>query len=275
MGIDPISFRWKENTGMETVNSYIGFSAQNVQEYIPEAVGEDSRGFLTLSDRPILATVVNSVKDQQKQMEGISGNVSELSVVNQDLILKTDENISTISELQDSIDDNFSKINEEINSQEDDLELLQAQLSDQGSKIKSIEDMMVIMKDGQDVLSAQVDINKKDIAYIKTILGLDGTLEEGSLKISGELEAEKVTAGTFSVKNNDDKTIGQATIKSGDKSVVVETKAVKENSMVFITPDQPVEIGVVSIKSEESFKIEINDSLEEDLNVNWWIVDEE
>ena len=44
-------------------NTYTGFFAQNVQANIPEAVGQDDRGFLTLSDRPIIGALVNSVKE--------------------------------------------------------------------------------------------------------------------------------------------------------------------------------------------------------------------
>ena len=44
-------------------NTYTGFSAQNVQANIPEAVGQDDRGFLTLSDRPFIRALVNSVKE--------------------------------------------------------------------------------------------------------------------------------------------------------------------------------------------------------------------
>jgi len=40
---------------MDTTTAYAGFSAQNVQEAIPEAVGSSSNGYLTLQDRPILA----------------------------------------------------------------------------------------------------------------------------------------------------------------------------------------------------------------------------
>ncbi len=63
MNIEPITFKWNEASGFETLTDYIGFSAQNVQENIPGTVGEDKHGFLTLSDRGILATVVNAVKE--------------------------------------------------------------------------------------------------------------------------------------------------------------------------------------------------------------------
>ncbi len=63
MGINPITYHWKGETGYDTAASYAGFSAQNVQQFIPEAVGVDKRGFLTLQDRPILGALVNAVKD--------------------------------------------------------------------------------------------------------------------------------------------------------------------------------------------------------------------
>ena len=61
--INPIIYKWKSETGYDTVNDYAGFSAQNVQSAIPEAVGTSSSGFLNLADRPILAAVVNAVKE--------------------------------------------------------------------------------------------------------------------------------------------------------------------------------------------------------------------
>ena len=48
---------------MDTTTPYFGFSAQNMQTAIPEAVATDTRGYLTLSDRPILAALVNAFKD--------------------------------------------------------------------------------------------------------------------------------------------------------------------------------------------------------------------
>ena len=61
--IKPIRYKWNEISGLEQEHTYAGFSAQNIQANIPEAVGVDGRGFLTLSDRPILAAVVNAIKE--------------------------------------------------------------------------------------------------------------------------------------------------------------------------------------------------------------------
>lgn len=62
-GLSPISYRWTEESGVDDGMEWVGFSAQNVQQNLPEAVGTDPRGFLTLSDRPLLAALVNAIKE--------------------------------------------------------------------------------------------------------------------------------------------------------------------------------------------------------------------
>ena len=63
LNLDPILYKWNGVSGMETSGVYAGFSAQDVQGAIPEAVSTDSRGFLTLQDRPIIAASVNAIKE--------------------------------------------------------------------------------------------------------------------------------------------------------------------------------------------------------------------
>lgn len=52
--LSPILYKWKPETGFDASTTYAGFSAQNVQAAIPEAVGQGKDGFLTLQDRPHL-----------------------------------------------------------------------------------------------------------------------------------------------------------------------------------------------------------------------------
>jgi hypothetical protein len=68
MKIDPIVFKWREDSGMETAHEYVGFGAHNVQESMPEAVGQTPDGYLTLSDRALLAACVNAIKDLSERM---------------------------------------------------------------------------------------------------------------------------------------------------------------------------------------------------------------
>ncbi|HEY8084124.1 MAG TPA: right-handed parallel beta-helix repeat-containing protein [Methylophilaceae bacterium] len=68
--LSPILYQWKPETGYDASTTYAGFSAQNVQAAIPEAVGQDSKGFLTLQDRPLIAALVNA----EKEIATISGS---------------------------------------------------------------------------------------------------------------------------------------------------------------------------------------------------------
>ncbi len=71
MKINPITYHWKTETGFDTTNAYTGFSAQNMQLAIPEAVATSSTGFLNLADRPIIATLVNAVKELSNRLSSI------------------------------------------------------------------------------------------------------------------------------------------------------------------------------------------------------------
>ena len=66
----PIVFKYKQDNplGLETEHQYTGFFAQQVQRGIPEAVGESPSGYLTLDDRPILATAINCILELEKRI---------------------------------------------------------------------------------------------------------------------------------------------------------------------------------------------------------------
>jgi hypothetical protein len=73
--VEPISFRWRKASGMDTEHTYTGFSAQNVSLAIPEAVGTGPDGKLTLTDRPILAALVNAVKELNVRLTELADTV--------------------------------------------------------------------------------------------------------------------------------------------------------------------------------------------------------
>ena len=64
LALKPILHGYTIESGLDqTRDDYAGFSAQNVQRVIPEAVGRNRDGMLSLSDRGILAALVNAVKE--------------------------------------------------------------------------------------------------------------------------------------------------------------------------------------------------------------------
>ncbi len=95
--IEPIKYTWNEKSGLDTENVYSGFSAQNIQDCIPEAVGQDNKGYLTLSDRPVIAALVNAVKELNSRnnelkaansslMDSLTKLATEISVIKVELI---------------------------------------------------------------------------------------------------------------------------------------------------------------------------------------------
>jgi hypothetical protein len=74
--LTPISYKWKESTGYDRVNSYVGFSAQNVGAVIPQAVSTDPAGNLSLQDRPIIAALVNAVQELAAKVAALESKVS-------------------------------------------------------------------------------------------------------------------------------------------------------------------------------------------------------
>jgi len=71
VSITPIVFKWNGETVYDKVNDYVGFSAQNMELAIPEAVGQNMDGFKTLSDRPLLAAMVNAIKELKTRIEAL------------------------------------------------------------------------------------------------------------------------------------------------------------------------------------------------------------
>jgi len=86
LGIHPIHFHWNEEglkvnhlTGDSNLEQ-IGFNAANIRKFIPEAVGKDENGYLTMpyGDRPIVAALVNAVQEQQRKIEELTKQLEDL-----------------------------------------------------------------------------------------------------------------------------------------------------------------------------------------------------
>ena len=65
--IHPIRYRYKADNamGIRDTDEHIGVVAQEVQKVIPEAVTENSKGYLLVNNDPIIWTMLNAIKEQQ------------------------------------------------------------------------------------------------------------------------------------------------------------------------------------------------------------------
>lgn len=74
----PIRYHFTPESGLDPASEYTGFSAQNVQAAIPEAVGQTPDGYLTLADRPILAAAVNAIQALLARVAALEATVQHL-----------------------------------------------------------------------------------------------------------------------------------------------------------------------------------------------------
>jgi hypothetical protein len=65
--IHPVRYRYKADNalGLHDSEEHIGVVAQDVQRVIPEAVTENSKGYLMVNNDPIIWSMLNAIKEQQ------------------------------------------------------------------------------------------------------------------------------------------------------------------------------------------------------------------
>jgi Chaperone of endosialidase len=88
-GIVPVRYSWNEEgerqTGLNSSQKFVGFTAQNVQSVLPEAITSVERSkegdetFLCLDDRAIVALLVNCVKELRSEVEELRERGREAS----------------------------------------------------------------------------------------------------------------------------------------------------------------------------------------------------
>jgi hypothetical protein len=80
MQLQPLRYEYKKNNALGLVSSgeHIGFGATALQKVIPEAVTSTSTGYLQVNNDPIIWTMLNAIKEQQKEIEELKSQVQKL-----------------------------------------------------------------------------------------------------------------------------------------------------------------------------------------------------
>jgi len=271
LNIDPIEYKWKKKTGYDTENSYYGFSAQNVKLSIPEAVGLDSRGYLTLSDRPILATAINAIKELNQKQE-------EQEVTINANTLKTDTNIQTLAELQTSIDENLMVIDNSLTNLQADLADLNDRTSNNETRLSSLE------------LNNQKTINEEKLTELLTFMekskddegqpvatftdGMWGVVKD--IVFSGKAIFEDTVAFLGKITFMDRVTFadkdmaGRATINKDETNVKVKfDKEFVFAPYVTATANNEYVLFKVTKVTEKGFEIKVKEKAKKDLQFTW------
>jgi trimeric autotransporter adhesin len=82
--LNPVRYRYKSDNAMGILDTdeHVGVVAQDVQRVIPEAVTQNSKGYLLVNNDPIIWSMLNAIKEQQEQLRELK---SELRTTRQSL----------------------------------------------------------------------------------------------------------------------------------------------------------------------------------------------
>ena len=80
MQLQPLRYEYKRDNalGLQSSGEQIGFGAQDLEKVIPEAVTRTSAGYLQVNNDPIIWTMLNAIKEQQKEIEELKTEVRKL-----------------------------------------------------------------------------------------------------------------------------------------------------------------------------------------------------
>jgi hypothetical protein len=80
MQLQPLRYEYRPNNaaGVQNEGEHVGFSAQAVQKVIPEAVTANSQGYLMVNNDPIIWTMLNAIKEQQKEIQDLKRQIRQL-----------------------------------------------------------------------------------------------------------------------------------------------------------------------------------------------------
>jgi hypothetical protein len=81
MQLQPLRYEYKPDNalGIKSEGEHVGFGAQAVQKIIPEAVSKSEKGYLLVNNDPIIWTMLNAIKEQQKEIETLRAANATLS----------------------------------------------------------------------------------------------------------------------------------------------------------------------------------------------------
>jgi hypothetical protein len=113
-------------------------------------------------------------------------------------------------------------------------------------------------------------IQKSLTGNVNILDGLVVIKTDGLMDVNGAIEINKLIINT-----TDDvagASAGRVIIKAGNNTITVTTTSLSNESLILITPDKPVLVGKEVI-GDDTFEIQLGDTQEEDIEIDWLIVD--
>ena len=155
LSLHPTTYNWKYESD-DTIKM-MGFIAQEVEEILPGLVITDEEtGYLQLSTIGMIPVIVQAIKDQNTT---ITANT-----------LKTNQNISTLGELQTSVDDNLAVINQTLTQLDNSQIELKELIISNTENLASLSESINSLTDLTTTITDTVTNHETRIAQLETIL---------------------------------------------------------------------------------------------------------
>ncbi len=303
MSLRPVDYNWRYQN--DNGQKYLGFIAQEVEQLLPQLIMTDANGYKELNTIGLIPILTKSVQEQQTEIGVQTQSIASLQI-------KTDSNITTLTDLQKSVDTqlnvvgkSLNVINTQISAQAQSIASLQGKLDDQETRLKDQEALSITLQ--AQIAKLQELVNPDALALLSSKLDAisefitisDGKFDllQGTLKASGVETGKLVISVSAGSENN---TIGEAVIcpagkkidstilaggtdynkcilddaSSDGKSVKVKASAVTKDSKVFVTAKTVSDkpLAVSVIEDGKGFTVETKTVVSEDLKFDWWIV---
>jgi hypothetical protein len=120
-------------------------------------------------------------------------------------------------------------------------------------------------------ISGPLKLQSTGVNGLDILNGLVTINTSGDIKTEGSITTKKLNIDTQSVAGA---SLGEATLKAGTSSVIVNTTGVTSKSSIFVTAKTKTSLplSVTTQTAGKSFKVETNASAPTDIKFNWWIV---
>ena len=260
MKINPIQYKWKPETGYDTENVYSGFSAQNMSLAIPEAVATDINGNLTLADRPVIAALVNSVKQIGSFITKIQDGIAYLkNIVVENFAVGSKKNPAGITMYDEKTGDPYCvKITNGVLMNEDGV--CKVPVVKTATVLGAIKNNKLAKADGKTststasstLLATNTKVDKKILKYIEDYSAV--ITDAKQVKIQGTLKGKEIKLSKIMNINDApiEEDIFTATVQDEEVTATTSAEKVTTNSSLATTTESTDSTQATTTESTDS-----------------------
>jgi len=191
----PVDFHWNSESSSDTLHT--GLIAQEVQTVLPNLVSTGPEGKLAVNYLGLMPYAISAIQAQQTQITALSARIAGLD-------LKTDQDITTLGQLQTSVDTQLSVVGDSMKE----LAVKQDSLGDRMTTLdgrvlsteSSLTDLVKTISDHEDRIATM----EADMATLKdehlTLMDFFSTFKLNKVVMKDELDNVDLLGGKLTAK---------------------------------------------------------------------------